>query len=316
MKRKKTPWLIIAQIITLIGAVVLSYESYLSMGGQSICTTSSCEIVGGYIRIGSQILVVAGALFFWLLALVLFFASRYPAGRFAILPALLLFPALAFDGALIGFQFLTIREACQLCIGVAVLLLAVTILYSISRKSWLIVLTGLLAWSGSFAAGGIIDIPAPSGAYSSMVLIKQHGEADALKNQTTVTLILSMNCPHCINVVAWIADNKLPPVNWKIAFIDKDKRSIQRIEAYIQLARETGNIFAALEESKNETEPTGNDFVLDPSVVKEKSQKTLAFMSNVGATSVPFMIIKHSPSRSEHISGAGNIIEALKTLRQ
>jgi hypothetical protein len=60
MQRKISPCLITALVITVIGAVVLSYESYLSIDGQSICDTPSCEIVGSYIRFGDQVLVVAG----------------------------------------------------------------------------------------------------------------------------------------------------------------------------------------------------------------------------------------------------------------
>ncbi|MEJ5242809.1 MAG: hypothetical protein WHT64_04510, partial [Desulfomicrobiaceae bacterium] len=102
--------------VTFAAAAFLSLEVWMqAVRHTSLCTTTGCAVVGEYIRFGEGNLLKLGAAFFWLLWLVAFFAGRYPKawiwGGFGLLVA----GALAFDGTLLGFQFVALREFCLIC---------------------------------------------------------------------------------------------------------------------------------------------------------------------------------------------------------
>lgn len=106
--------------LSLIGAIFLSWEPSLVLHTKSICLTAACEAVGSYLRIDASLLTAGGAVFFWLLSLLLYFTLHYPARLQNIaLYVLALALALAIDSSLIGVQVFSIRQYCQLYIAVA-----------------------------------------------------------------------------------------------------------------------------------------------------------------------------------------------------
>ncbi len=308
-KKKLSISLKIAQLLTIVGALILSVESRLSMQGRSLCRTSGCEVVGHYIRFGEPLLVAGGALFLWLLGAVFFFFFRYPK-QLSSLPFLFLLPCLAFDGALIGFQVFTVQRICLLCFGVALLLCCITLLYSVSRRSWLIFLAGSLVWTGGVTASGIIEMPEPSGAYNSMVLIRQQAIGPTEHPDLTMTLVFSMNCPHCQEVISYLAKHPLPGINWRLAAIDQDTESLRRLGYFLQLAGNTSNIFTALH--KSETGPVPRETIPKTATIKQHNKKALSFLVNNGTNSIPLLIIEHSKRKREYISGTREILAVLK----
>lgn len=309
MAKKKIPLsLSAALILTLAGAILLSLESQLAMQGKSLCKTRGCEIVGQYLRLGEPFLIAGGAAFLWLLALMFFFAIRYPR-RLISLPLFALMPALAFDGALIGFQVFTIEQTCLICFGVAALLVVITLLYSISRKNLYIIIVGVLIWTGGFTANSIMIMPKPSGAYHAMSIVRQQAVDQSIPARATMTMVFSVDCPACLDVVSYLADNPIPEVNWHFASVDRSPESLRRLGYFLALAENSANIFKALEQSKTKTVPDQIKF--NPAAIKKHNEKTLSFLANMGINTVPVLIIEHSDSRKEIISGREEIIQTL-----
>ncbi len=101
-----------------IGAIFLSIGTYLSTKGKSFCKSSACDIVGSYLNMQESLLLAAGAVLYWVLVLVMFLQKRYQHFPSLVL-ALCIIPALAFNGALIGYQFFTLKEHSVLYLGTA-----------------------------------------------------------------------------------------------------------------------------------------------------------------------------------------------------
>lgn len=317
--KTKTPvslWAALA--VSLVGAVVLSLESWLALQGKSLCQTGGCEIVGHYIRFGETLLTAGGAVFFWLLALSFFFLVRYPR-PLAWLPWLLLIPALAFDGALIGFQVFTIQRVCQLCFGIAALLIIITLLYSISLKSLrlVVICTGLLAWTGGFMANGIVMMPEPSGAYQNMAIVTKEAEADSSspdKPATTLTLIFSTHCPACQELVSFLTDKPLPSVTWRFAAVDQNPEAIRRLSHFTALAASINNPHQALNASKLTENPELSG--LSQQAIRKHNRKTISFLSNLGINTIPTLVIDKHAGHLEILTGKAKIVKAINAMRQ
>jgi len=295
--------------LALTGAVFLTIETYLNLHGSSLCKTSSCEAVGHYIRFGEATLVKGGAAFFWLLATAVFFARRYPAAL-TWLPSTLLFAALAFDGNIIGFQVFTIKRFCLLCFSVAAALGVITVTYGVYRNRKEIIIAGLIAWAGGFAGSGIVEMPEPTGAYDSMVITRQEAAA-AGRAALTMTLIFSMNCPHCEKVVAYLAEHPLDNVNWRLAAIDLDEKSLGRLDSFLREAPKDENIFSALEKAKKLKTPP-KPTIAKARLLTRRARKALTFMGNLGITGIPLLIIEDAGNERTILSGDASIIKALQ----
>ncbi len=145
--------------VLLFFAMGLSLEVLLQVVyASSLCTTTSCQVVGEYVKFGELALIKAGAAFFWLLWLLLFFAHRYDKKWLWGSITLLLFGALAFDGALLGFQFVGLKENCLICIGVGLALFTSLFMLARIQNSRLLAMLGI--------ASGVAGLwPTPSSIF-------------------------------------------------------------------------------------------------------------------------------------------------------
>ncbi len=300
----------LALAASLIGALFLSVESYYTINGSSLCATEACGVVGSYLKISESLVVASGAVFFWLLALVLFFAGRYPK-KFRYLPLLLLASALAVDSGLIGFQVFTIGRFCLLCFLVAALLLLIAVLFCLTTRSFLLLVILLLIWAGGFGVQAILTMPPPKAASANMVFFAHQATAEPEKQgETKLTLIISMHCPHCLEVVDYLAHHPPDGYTLMLGSIDRDQEALQQLEAFLQGMPSSANPYQLLTEIKKEGSAGGQP--VRPSLARQ-TENSLNFLSNLGITSIPALFIETSANEKRIITGSEKIIEFLRS---
>lgn len=292
----------------LIGALFLSVESNFSLKGSSLCSTEACGVVGSYLKISEPFLVAGGAGFFWLLALVLFFAGRYPKLRY--LPLFLLAPALAFDSGLIGFQVFSIGRFCLLCFLVAALLLIVAVLNCLAARDSLILITLILIWGGGFGVQAVLTMPPPKAAFANMVFFAhQANVASERQTDDKLTLIISMHCSHCLDVVDYLAHHPPNGYTLLLASVDQDQEALHQLEFFLQRMPASANPYQLLTEIKK----GGNIGSLAVRAsLPIQTKNSLNFLSNLGIVSIPALWVEKSPSDKRIITGSENIIDFLK----
>jgi hypothetical protein len=301
--------LVSAGILSLLGAIILSIESYLTTRGLSLCTTPACEAVCNYIRVGEPVLITLGAGFFWLLSLLFFFAYRYPQ-PLSSTPLLFLYPSLAFGGALIGLQYFTINQKCTLCISVVSLLGLITLIYLLRWKNKTLMVCTLLIWAGGFTAGGIIEMPEPVDAYNTMIFYQRQTEQITSKQAPKMTLIISMKCPHCLHVIAYLARQNTSGIIWRLAAIDQDSASLKRLSSFLAQAPHTNTPFALLKEI--ETRPVPEAAKISKAL-RVNTKKALTFLANIDTHSIPLLFVESSADK-KIIIGSQHIINFLQQL--
>lgn len=285
---------------SILSALFLSVESYLQLHGSSLCQTSACEIVGNYLLISEQNLVAGGAAFFWILTVLFFFAQRYPK-QLSNFPFLVLVVAMAFDGTLLGFQYFTIKQKCLLCMVTAAALLLTTGFYCLARKKTVISLLCLLAWVSGFSANGIMHMPEPTGAFSHMVFYQRNTE-QTVDDQadTTNTLVFSMECPHCLEIIDRLAETNPQKDIWRLATIDKDNNSLMKISRFLDLVQQTDNPFLLISQIKQkslEQHPIKRS-------LKTKAEKALTFLGNLNINRIPLLVVEDTKTQRTILIGS------------
>lgn len=294
-------------LLSLATAVGLSLESYLALQGKSLCRTQACEVVGTYLRIDESLLVLGGVLFFWALFITLFFSSRYPK-YLKFFPTLLLLPAVAFDGAIIGYQIFTIQQKCYLCLAVATSLILIATLYFFLQDKHILFMSILFIWISSFLANSLIEMPEPTLARSQMIFFQQDfSKRNTSENVPEFTFIFSMNCPHCHEVISYLSDNKPKVSKWKFAITDQDNESLRKLSAFIDESKASDNPFRLL---KNAIPIVQGSSISD---LKYKSKKTITFLANMEFNSIPLLIVKESETEEKLLLGSPAILEYLKS---
>ncbi len=300
-----------ALTICLVGAVALSVESFLTQINKSLCQTEACGVVGKYLIISEALLVSGGAIFLWLLSLAFFFAKRYPQ-RLCYLPLFLLAPALAFDSGLIGVQVFTIERFCLLCFVVAALLLLIALIHCLAEKAYLPLVILLLAWAGGFASHGLITMPPPQGAHANMAFYSSPpGNVSTPTKLPAITLIMSMHCPHCLDVVGHLAEE--PPIGYqvKLVSIDRDPESLQQLETFLQQAPTSANPYQLLKSIK-EAGVAESSSVAVRKTLPLHTQNGFNFLANLGITSIPVLLVEASGTEKKLLIGAETIVDFLQ----
>jgi hypothetical protein len=301
-------------IVAFIGACTLSLESYLSLSNKSLCRTQACEVVGSYLNLSESLLVAGGAVFFWLLTIVFYFAFRYP-DKVKNYPFMLFAFALAVDSSLMGFQFFTIQQRCLLCISVATLLAVLALLYSIAIRSIVFFISSVLIWTGGFGAQSIMVMPPPQGASANMAFYATGKSRTSFMPTTQnkvmplqMTLIISMNCPHCQEVIAFLGDHQFE-THIKLVSIDSDHSSLARLNTFLQQAPASSNPFKLLHEIKKDS-PIANGAI--PQELKKQTQNGANFLNNLGITRIPVLIADFPNNQKTILTGDSEILSFLR----
>lgn len=256
----------------------------------SFCTTSACGVVGEYIRFGEGNLIKMGATFFWFLWALVFFGGRYDTTWIWGLASLLLFGALAFDGAILGFQFVAIKEKCLLCIIVGATLFVSVCLFAWVRRSLLTVFLGVAVWCGGFAANSVLDLNVAPPSITDTTF----GTWEATPgNVPQHVLFFSLHCEHCSKILANLSINaQTLPGKWHLACTDNKEDDLYRLATIQNSTASTENLFLNVlrVESMDKI-----DLVPEPEGLRQSVRAARAYLKMKGFTGVPALVVVERP---------------------
>lgn len=320
-----------------LAALFLSGEVWMqAVRHTSFCTTSSCDVVGEYIRFGEGNLIKLGAVFFWALWSLVFFAGRYDKIWLWSPAALIFLGALAFDGALLGFQFVALREQCLLCIVVAVVLFTGLFLFAWVRRSLLLACLGIAAWCGGFTANSVLDLDvipptihstaflslenADNGTISASADGSINGTANASANNTAQVpangtrypehvLFFSLHCDHCAKIMLNLSVNtETLPGNWRLASVDNKEDDLHRLAHILAAPEATRNPFLATlrVESLDSVAP-----IDIPDNLRQTVREARTYFKTKGYLGVPILIVTERPGWEVVLRGEVSIMRYL-----
>ncbi len=310
----------ILHCIGLASALVLTLDVvlYLSQAG-GLCQTQSCQAVGEYVRIGETSLRIVGAAFFWVLWLVFFLATRVNKPIFWHLAALWLLGALAFDGGLLGYQFVGLKLQCWLCIGVGAALFANLFSLAWVRQSWMIPCIGLAVWIGGFAANSTLVVaseagqPPRSGQIQSLERAAYVSSlAQGGRSNQDYYLFFSLNCGHCQEVLASLAMNAPFAVNWHLCSLDGSRQQLAKL-AWVRKQAQMGtdpneNIFYLTLKAKQDKALKADHI---PDRIRNAVEQARDFFASRGYRGVPLLVAKEGRGREVVLTGTTNIARYL-----
>jgi len=218
----------ILHVAGLGAALGVSIDAVLQItqaGG--LCQTQSCQAVGDYVRFGETFLIIGGAVFFWSLWLLFFLATRLNRPFIWHLATLALFGALAFDGGLLGYQFMGLQMQCWLCIGVGVALAVNLFSLAWVRQAWMIACIGLVVWMGGFAANSTLHIIPQAPQLDQAAFVAQETASQEARIQGY--LFFSLHCGHCMEIVVNLAMHGTGKVDWHLCSLDRSFQDMRKL---------------------------------------------------------------------------------------
>ncbi len=273
--------------------------------GVSICPTEGCLIVGEYVRIGEENLVLLGFVFLLVLWLAYFFARRYNRAWLWGLATVMLMGALSFDGSLMGFQFLVIQEPCLLCIIVACSLFLILALFALVRKKAFLFLLGLCVWIAGGAAGSILQPPATTATdrpdlENTAVIQWSHTGA---QDWPRFHFFFSMHCPLCTEIMLHLAQEGSEPLDytWNFIPLDTEPDDLKKIAALKKMDLSDKNPFYEI--LLMEQYP-GTPDVEIPGHLQELILQARFYFQVQGFRGVPVTIVQKGPDEKKVLTGA------------
>ncbi|NCC26285.1 MAG: hypothetical protein EOM25_13990, partial [Deltaproteobacteria bacterium] len=289
--------------------VTLGLDVWLTMAtGHGLCTTSSCEVVGEYVRIGELLMVQAGAgffLFLWLLALV----AKRTGPTLWHLFTIALIGALAFDGAILGFQFVALGEKCQLCMIVGLGLFLILFQYAFVRRSVLVLLLGLAVWTSGFVANSVLKLNPTTPALENTAFLQWPSESDPWKEYPSFHLFFSLHCGHCARVMANLAANDMAGFPWTFHMTDTKSKDLSRA-AHILASEDTAeNPFRSIVSVERAADLPA--MVFDPKTVAA-TEWARDYLRAAGHRGVPLLLVDLDRNRRIVLSGMNSILSYLE----
>ena len=292
--------------LLLLAGAALSVDRVVQMSaGTGMCSTAGCEVVKGYVRYGREWLVLFGAGFFWFLFLVCLFGSIFRKEWIWHVATLALLGAMAFDGGLLGYQFMGIEVMCWLCLGVGL-----TLMFSLAglawvRRSWLILFVGLAVWAGGFAANSVLIITRSTPPLADTAFVSKPAENGL--PQGDYTLFFSLHCSHCAQLMANIALNEPWSVNWHLSSIDTGKKDRMKLAHALKDQNGTNPFVKVLNvKSADEVDP-----VEVPESLAAATRKAMTFFTNRGYRGVPLLLAREGSGKEVALEGTQAIAQYL-----
>ncbi len=305
---------IFLKILLFLFALTLSVDTYLQVFKHtSLCTTHSCQVVGDYVRLGELFLIKAGAICCWVLWLLTFFACRYDKAWLWGLVTLILMGALAFDGGLLGFQFVGLQEHCLLCIGVGTALLILLAVFAWTRRSWLILLLGLAVWCGGFAANSILDLSKeklPPLSETAFLTWPDAGKGPNRRTAPQYHLFFSLHCGHCSKVIAHLAVNTPNQALWTFHCLDTPDNDLMRLAHILAADMTAKNPFLSI--LRWESEEQVPEIPLPPTL-RQEVDKARTYCTLSGLRGVPRLLVDERPGVRLTLSGESSIVNYLRS---
>jgi len=295
------------QVILLLVAMALSIDIWLFLKQQaSLCTTSDCQVVGQYVRLGAHFLVVVGAVFFWILWAIVFFACRYKRPFLWNSVMVLIFGGLAFDGVLLGYQAFGLNLQCYLCLGVGLFLLIGLGGLAWVRRSLLVFVLGGAIFLGSFSANALLVFH-PNPPQLKEIAFCNRQAKDSVTSDDYF-LFFSFRCAHCTEVLVNLAKNKPWHGNWYLISIDNTRQGMMKLARVIDSPLLKKNPFIPIlkVKSQKKSEP-----IAIPDTIQESVKKARVYFSCHGYRSIPLLIVHSGPNKEVVLHGSESIAKYL-----
>jgi hypothetical protein len=289
-------------VTVLLCAIALSLEYVLqALGAGSLCGTQACKTVGGYVRFGEGMLVLLGSLFFWILFGLLFFACRYERPWLWGAALLGLLGALAFDGALLGYQFAGLGLMCWICVAVAAGLALVLTAAAWRRGSLLLLAAGIAVWCGGFAANSALQLT-PDMPRLEETAFLEHSPAGN-EEGPRYYLFFSLDCRHCTEVLYNLSRVAPASGSWHLAAVNRDAASRAKLARAARTSGEA-NAFARVLRAKKAKVP---DPAVVPEHVRRATRKAGAYFRAMGFRGVPVLLVRKNSGIRISLTGVDNI---------
>ncbi len=315
MKKIALPDHTILCVVLFLAATTLTTEIVLQTVAQtSLCGVASCRVVGEYIRFGELMLIQAGAVFFWFFFLFLLLAVRSPQIRFWHFTLLAcLYGSMAFDGALLGFQFVHLKTYCLICIGVGLILFCVALSCAWWKKSWQVCLLACAVWASGFAASSILVWDSTGGEVAELedsVLLKT--DVAVSGDYPAYHLFFSLHCSHCTDLLTDLSLNNdllTGNGNWLLHPLDTEKKDVAKLTALTQVAEVQDNVFYAILKTKQLEE---DGLPAPEAKIFDMAKKSRAFFTASGYKGIPLLIVQVNPSVTLAFQGNDVILKWLR----
>ncbi|MFW6415613.1 MAG: hypothetical protein ACOCZ2_04775 [Thermodesulfobacteriota bacterium] len=295
------------QGVLLLAAVILTAQFWLTTRGMSgLCTSKGCKIAGNLLNFPEYHLILAGAAFFWILWLLVFFACRYKKQVLWQLIITILFAALAFDGVLLSYQFLKVGVMCWLCLGVGGALFAALVSLVWVRKSLFVLLLGVCIWCGAFMGEAVLYSNLQSPGLSQTDFMTR--PAENKESAGDFYLFFSLNCHHCSQVMANIILNKAWEVNWHLCSVDRSNLNLKVLANIVQNKEAKDLPFLHILKAKSSQKIPD---VPVPSKLEEQVENASTFFRNSAYKSVPLLIAREGMGKDVYLTGSQSIAKYL-----
>jgi len=298
----------IALHVILIGVFFsLCLEAAFKLaGGEGLCRTEGCEVAGTFVRGGEVVLVIAGAAYFLILWLLLFIGQRLPrVWRLWQVFMLALFAGLAFDGAILGFQFYGIGQKCALCLVVGASMFTVLLLYGLGRRNLALVVFGAAVWAGSFSGMAMMNFVPRTPPLDQCYFYSVNED---MPEYPEYYFLFSVNCNHCREVLKHFAINNPLNIKLRLVVVDTREEELAVIARFLQDPDTDKNPFATLfnlEMAKEKQEIRAD--VGDG--LKQTARNALAYFLNCGFDNVPILLVRESEYKTTMLTGSVEILE-------
>jgi len=292
--------------VSVITFLFLVAEWIMLMSGKgSICPSTSCQVAAESTRFGNHTLVGLGALYFLVLSLLSFWQKSD--GSALAPPALMicLLSGLAFDGAILGFQFFNLSGKCPICWSVAFALIAITVIHSIQKRSVVVLMSGCLVWLCAFMANAAVIGHSPAPTLQETALW-EYSSANS-SEYPRYHLFFGIRCTHCTTAIKALNDHPISG-HWAIAFVDRDSESLKRLSAIYSRIPKGPSIFGDLLAAKDDTLITQK--TVSPEI-SSATQKARRYFVNNGLKGVPVMIIQSDANHRLILSGDDAVLRYL-----
>lgn len=270
-----------------------------------LCATAGCRLANESLRLGEVPLMIAGIVFFALMAILAILSRRRNALFASNLLAVILFGGLAFDGTLLGYQFLVLQTSCQLCLGVGISLGLIAILLATSLRPGGVLLKGAAVWIGAASAVFVLAIAPPTPGQNATV---QFSAGNAPSDSPRYHFFYSHYCDQCESLLTILAATNPTDVAWDISCADTDEASLSRLTAVWDKRGETENIFAALLQAK-QSPPNSKPI---PEELRMRARNARTFLMNKGYTGVPLIIASRGKHQQTIVEGKLQLVQYLR----
>ena len=241
-----------------------------------------------------------------ILVLAFFFVILYKKKWLAAIISIIIFGALSFDGALLGYQYIGLEEKCALCFAVGAALFITLFGWAWIRKSLVLAVIGIAVWTAGFAANSILEVRTKTPELAETAFLQKSAGQDYAPVE--MYFFFSLHCGHCSKVMANLAINEPWQVDWNICSMDNKKKDLMKL-AHIRAAENVEERpFATILkiEGQKEVEP-----IEVPDELREKTKKARTYFANCGFKGVPLLIAEVGVGRRIINVGAESILSYL-----